>query len=77
MAVKAAGLMIRLLGPWMGSLVVPGRSLAAHSVPNPGERDVGIAEVVLAILMLGGILLASFLPKRRKLRLRKRRFRPK
>jgi hypothetical protein len=74
---KSAGLVVRLLGTWWASLVVPARALAAHNVPNPGERDVAIAEVVLVILLLSGILLASFWPKRRRTRLRKRRFRLK
>lgn len=68
---------MRRLGPSLGSLVVPGRVLAAHNAPNPGERDVGIAEVVVVVLLLAGILLASFWPKRWRLRLRKRRFRHK
>jgi hypothetical protein len=75
--VKSAGLVMRLLGTWFGSFVVPGRVLAAHNAPNPGEGDVGIAEVVVVVLLLGGILLASFLSKRRRPRLRKRRFRVK
>ncbi len=74
---KSAGLVMRLLGTWWGSLVVPARVLAAHNAPNPGERDVGIAEVVVVVLLLGGVLLASFLPKRRRPRLRKRHSRLK
>jgi len=77
MSVKPLGLMMRRLGPYVGSLVVPGRVLAAHNAPNPGERDVGIAEVVVVVLLLAGILLVSFWPRRRKPRLRKRRFRLK
>jgi hypothetical protein len=74
---RSAGLMMRLLGLCMGNLVVAARVLAAHSGPNPGERDVGIAEVVVIVLLLAGILLASFWPKRRKPSIRKRRFRLK
>ena len=74
---KSLGPMMRLLGPYLGSLVVPGRVLAAHNAPNPGESDVGIAEVVVVVLLLAGILLVSFWPRRRKPRLRKRRFRLK
>jgi hypothetical protein len=75
---KSIGLlMMRLLGPWLGSLVVPGRVLAAHNAPNPAERDVAIAEVVVVVLLLGGILLASFWAKRRRPRPRRRRFRVK
>jgi hypothetical protein len=65
------------LGLWSAGLVAPGRVLAAHITPNPGERDIAIAEVILVVLVLGGILLASFVPKRRRPRLRKRRFRLK
>jgi len=75
--VKSLGPVMRLLGPFLGSLVVPARVLAAHNAPNPGERDVGIAEVIVVVLLLAGILLASFWPKWRRPRLRKRRFRLK
>jgi hypothetical protein len=65
------------LGLGVAGLVGPGRVLAAHIAPNPGDREVAIAEVILVVLVLGGILLASFVPKRRRPRLRKRRFRLK
>ncbi len=74
---NSAWVALRLLGPALGNLIVRGRVLAAHNGPNPGERDIATAEVILFVLLLGGILLAAVLSKQRRPRIRKRRLRLK
>ena len=76
-SLTSARLAMTLLGPWLGSLIVPGRVLAAHHGPSPGERDIAIAEVILVALLLGGVLLAILLSKRFRPKLRRRRSRLK